>query len=757
MDNVNDSKDKKSVIEESHQNFDSQESMDSPKVFNQLDEDNLSKESENTESSVQEEIEANLSKATGNIDESTHGTTESLESSQKSGESIIVSPVSDSDRNTFTDHTVIEKDSQLPIKSHNYTKNVLPPSVAKVLSYTGAHTTQINVSPEDVEYNKILHDYPQASISSLPSVTSSILKFIQTSATAALQSQVDVSQISSLFVTPSSLSDNENVQLQQTQSTNKEEATQTLNSEASAAQLPPSDNFEVIDGTTIYMKPETIANIKSTSNMIESSIIPSSSLMASNSLQNEKVLSSTLMSTAPIAGEYQSKPKFQSDDLPANDVLKYAQKDENGPSAQGIKLDTISSSTVDIQPSITEQVAESMSVTPELIQNDMKVETNEHNIPPPLQDIEATKNLNVVTTTPDMHVSTENAADSIKNSDSNEDRPDIAVDETNTHKSSSNELPLVPSTEVPTIHAKPSDEFESSHFSHPNFPEKDTDNILSEENAESTTAEQNTLINNEETKITDETSNHETSQDEFEDIEDQDDDNDEEDDDEFESEEIKEERKMLIQQSLQNESESVGTESNDQIQPVNDIETNAISDTTPESNSPSVDIDKSDNVEINSQVYDHDETNTNLDKSNEDNDLFENMPGNSADGSIEVKQNDEKPLDTKASEQDRTEETAENDIIQPSIDEKTETSDNFKTDDTFDRRPGDDIKFYEPGDMIPDDNGIKSTDDYLSQNEDAVSANDMKEATESEHIDAETNGKISSGKWHDISLNNILN
>ena len=50
---------------------------------------------------------------------------------------------------------------------------------------------------------------------------------------------------------------------------------------------------------------------------------------------------------------------------------------------------------------------------------------------------------------------------------------------------------------------------------------------------------------------------------------------------------------MLIQQSLQNESESVGTESNDQIQPVNDIETNAISDTTPESNSPSVDIDKS--------------------------------------------------------------------------------------------------------------------------------------------------------------------
>ena len=757
MDNVNDLKDKKSVIEESHQNFDSQESMDSPKVFNQLDEDNLSKESENTESSVQEEIEANLSKATGNIDESTHGTTESLESSQKSGESIIVSPVWDSDRNTLTDHTVIEKDSQLPIKSHNYTKNVLPPSVAKVLSYTGAHTTQINVSPEDVEYNKVLHDYPQASISSLPSVTSSILKFIQTSATAALQSQVDVSQISSLFVTPSSLSDNENVQLQQTQSTNKEEATQTLNSEASAAQLPPSDNFEVIDGTTIYMKPETIANIKSTSNMIESSIIPSSSLMASNSLQNEKVLSSTLMSTAPIAGEYQSKPKFQSDDLPANDVLKYAQKDENGPSTQGIKLDTISSSTVDIQPSITEQVAESMSVTPELIQNDMKVETNEHNIPPPLQDIEATKNLNVVTTTPDMHVSTENAADSIKNSDSNEDRPDIAVDETNTHKSSSNELPLVPSTEVPTIHAKPSDEFESSHFSHPNFAEKDTDNILSEENAESTTAEQNTLINNEETKMTDETSNHETSQDEFEDIEDQDDDNDEEDDDEFESEEVKEERKMLIQQSLQNESESVGTESNDQIQPVNDIETNAISDTTPESNSLSVDIDKSDNVEINSQVYDHDETNTNLDKSNEDNDLFENMPGNSADGSIEVKQNDEKPLDTKASEQDRTEETAENDIIQPSIDEKTETSDNFKTDDTFDRRPGDDIKFYEPGDMIPDDNGIKSTDDYLSQNEDAVSANDMKEATESEHIDAETNGKISSGKWHDISLNNILN
>ena len=386
MDNVNDSKDKKSVTEESHQNFDSQESMDSPKVFNQLDGDNLSIESENTESSVREEIEANLSKATGNIDKSTHGTSESLEPSQKSGESIIVSPVSDSDRNAFTDHAVIEKGSQLPIQSHNYTKNVLPPSVAKVLSYTGAHTTQSNISPEDVEYNKILHDYPQANFSSLPSVTSSILKFIQTSATAALQSQVDVSQISSLFVTPSSLSDNENVQLQQTQTTHKEEATQTLNSEASAAELPPSDNFEVIDGTTIYMKPETIANIKSTSNMIESSIIPSSSLMASNSLQNEKILSSTLMSTAPIAANDQSKPMFQSDDLPANDALKYAQKDENEPSVQGIKLDTISSSTVDIQPSITEQVAESMSVTPELSQNNMKVETNKVNIPPPLQD-----------------------------------------------------------------------------------------------------------------------------------------------------------------------------------------------------------------------------------------------------------------------------------------------------------------------------------------------------------------------------------
>ena len=720
--------------------------MDSQKVFNQLDQDNLSIELENTESSVQEEIEANLSEATGNIDESSQGTTESLEPSQKSGESIIVSPLSDSDRNTFTDHTVIEKGSQLPFKSHNYTKNVLPPSVAKVLSYTGAHATQINVSPEDVEYNKILDGYPQANFSSLPSVTSSILKFIQTSATAALQSQVDVSQISSLFVTPSSVSDNDNVQFQQTQSTHKEEATQTLNSEASAAELPPSDNFEVIDGTTIYMKPETIANIKSTSNMIESSIIPSSSLMASNSLQNEKMLSSTLMSTAPIAADDQSKPTFQSDDLPQNDALKYAQKDGDGPSAQGIKLDTISSSTVDIQPSITEQVAESMSLTPGLSQNNMRVVRNEHNIPPPLQDFEATNNLHVVTTTPDMHVSTENAADSKKNLDSNEDRPDNAVDETNAHKLSSNELPLVPSTEIPTIHAKPSGELETSHFSHPNSNEKDTDNILSEEKVESTTSEQNTLINNEKTEMTDDTSNHETSQDEFEDFEDQDDDNDEEDDDEFESEEIKEERKMLIQQSLQNESESTETELNDQIQPVKDTETNEISDMTPESNLPPVDKDKSDNVDINSQVYDHDETNTDLNKSNEDNDLFENMPGNSADRSIEVEQNEEKSSNTKAREQDRTEEIAENDIVQPSTDEKTETLDNFKTDDTFERRPGDDIKFYEPGDMIPDDKGTKSSDDYLSQNEDVMPANDMTKATESEHIDAETNGKISFGK-----------
>ena len=743
MDNVNDSKDKKSVEEESHQNFDSQESMDSQKVLNEFDESDLSIEVENTESSVQDEIEANLSKAEGNIDESTQGTTESLESSQKSGESIIVSPHSDSDRNTFTDHTDIEKGSQLPFKSHNYTKNVLPPSVAKVLSYTGAHATQINVSPEDVEYNKILDGYHQANFSSLPSVTSSILKFIQTSATAALQSQVDVSQISSLFVTPSSVSDDENVQLQQTQSTYKEEATQTLNSEAAEAELPPSDNFEVIDGTTIYMKPETIANIKSTSNMIESSIIPSSSLMAASSLQNEKMLSSTLMSTTPIAADDKSKPTYQRDDLPANNALKYAQKDEDGPSAQGIKLDTISSSTVDIQPSITEQVHESMSVTPELSQNNMKVETNEHNIPPPLQDFEATNNLHVVSTIPDMHVSTENAADSKKNSDSNEDSPNIDVDETNSHKLSSNELPLVPSTKIPTIHAKPSGELESSHFSQPNFAEKDTENVLSEEKVRSTTSEPNTLINNEETKMTDDTSNHETSQDEFEDVEDQDD---EEDDDEFESEEIKEERKMIIQQSLQNESESIETELNDEIQPDKDTETNEISDTISEGNLPPIDIDKSDNVDIDSQVYDHDETNTDLNKSNEDNDLFENMPGTSADGSIEVEQNEGKPLDTKAREQDRTEEISENDIVQPSIDEKTETLDDFKTGEIFERRPGDDIKFYEPGDMIPDDKGIKSSDDYLSQNEDVISANHVTEATESEHVDAKTNGKISFGK-----------
>ena len=653
-------------------------------------------------------------------------TKELEEAPQASGESIVVSPISTLNQNSLTNHNINAND--LPLSSvndkHKYQNNVLPPSVASVLSYAGAHATQINLSPEDVEYNKGLIDYSQADISSIPSISSSLLKYIQTSVSATLQSHVDISQISSLFVSASSVSENENRHVGETLLTRKDEAPQTKYSETATSELNPSDNFEVIDGTTIYMKPIS-SKIKNTENMIDSSIIPSSSLLSSNTLRTENMLSTTLMSTASVVSHEQNLPELQGSNLPSSEPLEQSQKAEAPVSTQELNIDNKISSTVNIQPSITEHPNQLENITPELSQNSEKAVNTEMNVPSSSdKNTEAENNPNIITAASDKHVSTSKTVDLKMDSVLNGNNDKVDIDQTEEYRLASNELPVVPSTDIPTIDTKISDEVESSHISNNNVAKTDSDNISHEKESDTSSSASDTFSDNPDIELTDDALNDESSQEESEDSEDHDD------EEEFESEEVKEERKKIIQQSIQAESEASEKEFDNHIPAVQIPETNEISSVTSEKSITSMDTDNSNPDEKGKESNDM----------KEDDVVLENTSNNSVDNGIESKQNNQHYLG--ARDENSIEEIADSIVKQPPMNENIEPIQVFQNEENNNKRPGDDIKFYEPGDMIPDDEETIKSDNVDFQNKEELPDNNFSEEPGTVHLTGINNGKM---------------
>ena len=686
----------------------SDDSVDVEKAPNNLDISTIQSDIKNIENSQPEETKVNSPELYIKSDEAIEDKNEPNEPIQRSGESIVVSPISPHSQLSLTNDTITLQNNPLSSLSLKHTKNVLPSTVETFLSYSGAHATNINISPEDIEYNKSLDDFPQADFSTISSVSSLVVEYIQTSATATIKNNIDISKISSFFESEPSVSESENEHAQEMQPTRGDEVF--------AAESKPDNNFEVIDGTTIFLKPESTVEIKESVQKIESTMSPSLSMSSSNIQQNDKISSTIIMSTSSMSFDQPNGQAFDGDKMISKTPISREEKDLSMSSIQNLDKEDISSPTIDIQPSITQQLSEPGTFTPELDPNFSKGDSNEVKKLPSVENIpRATSSI------PAKHVSTDNAADFTLESIPTENANDDFADATKTQNINGYDLSVITGTEMPTRDTKKSDEVELRPLSKNDGAEYEAEDKFQNEGAELSSISGDSPVSKINSEMMDETSASETLQEDFDDTEEQDD------DDEIESEEVKEERKKIIQQSLQVEPQSYEEESKDANSLADNIEEND-STLNPDNSAQSIDITRNKIDEI-SQKNVNDVKNDNND-SNDDKEKFEHSFVSSEHESIDNQKNDD-TLDTEEGNKEREiDEIPEHVTIQ------------FDNDDTFDRRPGDDIKFYEPGDMIQNESELKLTDNMNSFSGLETSNNEINEEKESKLFKAENNGKI---------------
>ena len=686
----------------------SDDSVDVEKASNNLDISTIQSDIENAENSQPEGTKVNSPELHIKSDEAIDDKKEPNEPIQRSGESIVVSPISPHSQHSLTNDTITLQNNPLSSLSIKHTKNVLPSTVETVLSYSGAHATNINISPEDIEYNKSLDDFPQADFSTIPSVSSLVVEYIQTSATATIKNTIDISKISSFFKSEPSVSESENEHSQGMQPTRRDETF--------AAEFKPDNNFEVIDGTTIFLKPESTVEIKESVQNIESTMSPSISISSSNIQQNDKISSTIIMNTASISSDQPNGLAFDGDKMISKTPISREEKDLSMSSIQNLDKEDISSPTIDIQPSVTQQLSEPGTFTPELDPNFSKDESNVVEKLPSVENIpRATSSI------PAKHVSTDNAADFTLESIPTENANDDFADPTKTQNINGNDLSVITSTEMPTRDTKKSDEVELRPLSKNNGAEFDAEDKFQNEGPELSSISGDSPVNKINSELMDETSASETPQEDFDDTEEQDD------DDEIESEEVKEERKKIIQQSLRVEPQYYEEESRDANSLAYNIEEND-STLKSDNSAQSIDITRNRIDEINQKNVD-DVKNDNND-SNDDKEKFEKLSVSSEHESIDNPKNGE-TLDTEEGNKEREiDEIPEHVTIQ------------FDNNETFDRRPGDDIKFYEPGDMIQNESELKLTDNMNSFTGFETSNNEINEEKEQELFKAENHGKI---------------
>ena len=155
--------------------------------FNPNSSETITSDLQNPEPSPEKKIDPVVPLSVPPIDGSSEENLDSEKTPQITGESQPNAP----SPNTLKKEPVVNiapnlSNTSIPTSTVSHMPHSpFPPSIAKVLSYTGAHGTQINASPEDMEFNRIIDSNPRADFSSLPSITSTILKSIQTSVTAS--------------------------------------------------------------------------------------------------------------------------------------------------------------------------------------------------------------------------------------------------------------------------------------------------------------------------------------------------------------------------------------------------------------------------------------------------------------------------------------------------------------------------------------------------------------------------------------------
>jgi hypothetical protein len=602
------------------------------------------------------------------------------------------------------------------------------------------------VSPEDMEFNRILDSFPQADFSSLPSITSTILKSIQTSVTATLQDHFDHSKVlaSSVFVSASSISGDElNNESKQTNVVKGPTKTELLQDVSTATLEQNDEQYEVIDGTTLYLNEEPTNPTKEPQPIVHSSLVLNPSILSSELVSENRVprqhlvdrdIVPTQLNDNKIGLQDNGSYILDEDVIRKNNPLHSEVEDQEiaVQPTQVLHDQQYASSNIEILPSaVIEQESKSEIPTPALGEPIQTAEIiQEESATAELTETNAQEQ-HISTEMSNQHVSTESDTHSIEIQGTNVEKE---IEKTVEYKPSATDVHPVKNTQIPSfIQHTPNDseplpdtELGSEHEtgglkdeSHENDPDQVQDNL-----------------NQDKYDSEDQGDNYDNI---FEDFEDEEQDDEEEG---FESEDIKEQRKKIVEENLQNAKE-------------NKVEVAISPDSYTLEDAVRNDEEDRDNIESYS-----DEENTNdVDDSISMTERTEGKEASNEDkgpfGSVneENGKNLEVENINTSSETYLGNEINDEHLDSPSVtdlvtDVEISTVTSVTNEDIPNtlKKPGDDIKFYEPGDMIPPELSLASSDHVISDNEQnsihQKASNNMEAVTETYKIEENHDGKL---------------
>ena len=602
----------------------------------------------------------------------------------------------------------------------------LPPSLATVLSYSGAHTTQINVSPEDMEYNRVSDSYPEADLTSISTIATSILMSVHSSVTASLQGRVDTSHIVASSVFPSasssSISEGDN-HIQAEESIPPKMLTKTdLLNEVSTEATEVTEGFEVIDGTTLFADDKPTAPTKEPPPILQSSfpsISPTISQSASQNMVIDTGIISTKMTVASVVLDGNNTDMMPQ--VPRNDqVIDENQVEEKEMSpTQAIDNQQYASPNPEILPSVTSgQEFKSELPTPTL-----ELSSQPDRLGTGLTDENAIRENEAQdhpssTAMPDIQVSTENLIDSTGGQKMLVNNEQIEIAKTDEYKTGSNDLPSIGNTVSPNLQQQPGQTEESvakEKIDDVSQVNTEFHDIESQENVEVIDDNQLERQKPEDEEMSERDSNekHDTNEEDVDPFQDYDDNEDQDDDeDAIENEQLTEERKKIVEENLKLASEkeqeilvdqelknvdaaTEATQNNDQVKNIADTDNANI-----EGNGENEVVDK------------------NSDELNKNKGFFDGFFGNSDDVVEGNRESDTHEILSEGSIEKEV--TDENYLVQEDQNDAVHGDTGIAIGDLPEvestlKNKGDDIRFYEPSDMLPSNTNLDSESNLESE------------------------------------------
>ena len=720
--------------------------------FNPNSSETITSDLQNPEPSPEKKIDPVVPLSVPPIDGSSEENLDSEKTPQITGESQPNAP----SPNTLKKEPVVNivpnlSNTSIPTSTVSHMPHSpFPPSIAKVLSYTGAHGTQINASPEDMEFNRIIDSNPRADFSSLPSITSTILKSIQTSVTASLQDRFEHSKFlaSSVFVSASSISGDEiTSESKQTDVVKGPTKTELLQDVSTATLEQKDEEYEVNDGTTLYLKEEPTNPTKDPQTTVSSSFVSNPSILSSQLVSEDRGPRQHLVDRDIVPTQLNDiKLGIENNDtnIPVEDIRKniplHSEVEDQHVAIQPTQVvhdQQYASSNIEILPSaVMEHESKPEIPTPALEETGETAEIiQEDSFTKELTETHAQEQ-HISTEMSNQHVSTESDTHSIEIKDTNFANVEEEIKKTVEYKPSGSDLHPVKNTPIPSL---------NQHTSKDSEPETDT--YLSSEHEtisggteesndnDSGTMQENLNQDNYDSEDLGEDDDHT-----FEDFEDE-----EQDDEGVESEDIKEHRKKIVEESLQNakENEEVATPSEPPT--LNDAVQNG------EEGSDNIEFHSDEgNTNVVEDSFSTNERNEEKEMSNEDKEpLGISFGGVNEENGKELKveninTNSETYLGNEINDE-HLDSPSESELLND-IEISTKASIiNEGIADTL-KKPGDDIKFYEPGDMIPLEPSLASSDHVISDHaEDSMhqkNSDNLEAVTETFNIEENTDGKL---------------